>query len=405
MVPQYIYSLNDNKLPTSAGSKAYYLRKLLDKGFKVPETYVCTWQAYDRFLESDASLKQDLKIELAKKINPEKTYAVRSSANLEDHVNHSFAGQFKSLLEIKGLDSLLEAIQEIWETAQSQEVKVYFEHSRIHPSEIMMGVLIQEMVDPIISGVSFSKNPITGLDEIIIEAIHGNGAALLQDGATPDRWIYKWGEWIAVPSEKNIDQALVMQVIQQTKSIAKFFGKPADLEWVFDGRDIYWLQLREISSLEGLNYYSNKIAQDMLPGMIKPLIWSINIPLVNGAWVDIFTQLIGPNDIDPLSLAKPFYYRAYFNMGVIGNIMEMVGLPREALELMLGLEVSGPEQPKFKPSPKTYRLLPRITAFAIDMLRKPRKIERFLAEMGENYRTLQANHPDQMDEKELDKPD
>ena len=384
----YIYSLNQKTLPTSSGSKALNLRKLVDKGFEVPETYVCTWQAYHHFLTSEHAFEKNLRSELAKIIKPGKKYAVRSSANLEDHVDHSFAGQFMSVLNVEGLDNILAAIQAIWEEARSPQVQSYFEQSKISHPEILMGVLIQEMIDQKISGVSFSKNPITGLDEIIVEAVKGNGIAIVQQGVTPARWIHKWGEWITLPDNDDIDQAVIQQVVDQTKSIAKFYGKPADLEWVFDGDKVYWVQLREISSIAGINYYSNKIAQDMLPGMIKPLIWSINIPLVNGAWVKIFSELIGPNGIDPLSLAKSFYYRAYFNMGVIGDIMEMLGLPRETLELMMGLEDTGPDKPKFRPSTKTYRLLPRMLKFALGMLRKPREIERFNLQMKDTYQGM-----------------
>jgi pyruvate,water dikinase len=135
--------------------------------------------------------------------------------------------------------------------------------------------------------------------------------------------------------------------------------------------------------------------------MIKPLIWSINIPLVNGAWVNLFTQVIGPNHIDPLSLAKAFYYRAYFNMGVIGDILELVGLPRETLELMMGVEVAGPEKPRFKPSPKTYRLLPRIIKFAVQMLLKSDDIEQFPARMKAKYLEFQEIRIDELDEQAI----
>jgi len=52
--------------------------------------------------------------------------------------------------------------------------------------------------------------------------------------------------------------------------------------------------------------YSEKMAREMLPGLIRPLIWSVNIPLVNGAWVRILTELIGKNRLDPRSLARQF---------------------------------------------------------------------------------------------------
>lgn len=398
MTSKYIFSLKHDRLPAAAGGKAYYLRSLLEKGFPVPETFVCTWQAYERFLESDDALLEDLKAELTKKLDLKKSYAVRSSANIEDHANHTFAGQFKSILDVSGLDNVLDAIQDIWDNTWSPEVEAYYEKSQISSPDLLMGVVIQEMVSPLISGVSFSKNPITGLDEIIVEALHGNGAAIVQEGVTPERWIYKWGEFISVPDDNQIDQALISRVVDETKSIANMFGKPADLEWAYDGEKIFWLQLREITSLEDLNYYSNKIAQDMLPGMIKPLIWSVNIPLVNGAWVDLFTQVIGPNTIDPLSLAKSFYFRAYFNMGVIGDILELVGLPRETLELMMGVEVAGPDKPRFKPSPTTYRLMPRIIKFAFQMLFVSGEIEKFSNEMKERYKVIQEYPINEMDE-------
>ena len=96
-----------------------------------------------------------------------------------------------------------------------------------------------------------------------------------------------------------------------------------------------------------------------MPGMIKPLVWSVNVPMVNQAWVDLFTEAIGPNDIRPESLARSFAYRSYFNMGAIGDIFELLGMPRDSLELLLGLP-AGSDQPSFKPTPATMKLVPRM---------------------------------------------
>ena len=85
----------------------------------------------------------------------------------------------------------------------------------------------------------------------------------------------------------------------------------------------------------------------------------MNVPVVNQAWVDLFTEVIGPNDIDPNRLARAFGYRAYFDMGAIGDIFVALGMPRESLELLLGLP-AGAEKPRFKPTRATYRHTPRM---------------------------------------------
>ena len=205
------------------------------------------------------------------------------------------------------------AIWSIWATTRSLGVQAYLKKSAIDPDTLKMAVIIQEMVPPVVSGVSFSKNPMTGLDEIVVEAVKGSGEALVQDGVTPRRWINKWGVWVVQPEQEDIELDLIQEVVHQTKAIAKARGQAVDLEWVYDGQTIHWIQLREITSLD-INVYSNRISKEVFPGIIKPLVWSVNVPLVNGAWVRLFTELIGPNDIDPNSLAKSFYYRAYFNM-------------------------------------------------------------------------------------------
>jgi pyruvate,water dikinase len=312
---------------------------------------------------------------------------VRSSANVEDGSEHSFAGQFKTVLNVRGIDAVLAAMLSVWASTLEPGVRNYLEKSGIEAGDLKMAIIIQEMVEPCISGISFSKNPMTGMDEVIVEAVQGSGEALLQEGAPPMRWINKWGSWTAKADVQDPDLGLVEEVVQQTKVIAKQYGRPVDLEWVYDGQALYWVQLREITTLD-IPIYSNRISREVFPGIIKPLIWSVNVPLVNGAWVRLLTELIGPHDIEPESLAGLFYHRAYFNMGTFGQILEMLGLPRETLELLMGIEAEGPEKPSFKPTRKTYSLLPRMLAFAVDKLRFARKLDASLPQMDESLRAL-----------------
>ena len=47
------------------GNKALGLQALIGLGLPVPRTYVCTWDAYERFRSGDPGLEQTLKAELA----------------------------------------------------------------------------------------------------------------------------------------------------------------------------------------------------------------------------------------------------------------------------------------------------------------------------------------------------
>lgn len=404
MPEEYLFFLRDGRKIQHIGNKANSLRLLAHKGFPIPPTCVCTWDAYVRYVQGDTQVIEDLKTEIAAKLDSRKKYAIRSSANLEDGSDLSFAGQFKSVLDIQGVEEILKAVRFVWDTTQSPSIQAYLGQKASSSQDLKMAVVIQEMVPAEVSGVSFSKNPVTGLDEVLVEAIRGSGEALVQDGVTPQRWINKWGTWTDTPDDaldgQGIDLGLIDDVVRQTKAIARTCGRPVDLEWVYDGHQVKWLQMREITTL-GIPVYSNRLSKEVFPGIIKPLIWSVNVPLVNGAWVTLFTELIGPNGIQPEALAGLFYSRAYFDMAAVGQIFELLGLPRETLEILMGMEVEGPERPSFKPSAKTYRLLPRMLRFGLDKVRFSRKIEAFLPAMESAFRPLKLQRGEELSQAQL----
>ncbi len=206
MPDEYIFPLQNTSQIRSIGNKAENLRFLAAKGFPAPVTYVCTWDAYARYVQDDVQVIEALRSELAVKLDRNKKYAIRSSANLEDGLDSSFAGQFKSVLDVQGVDEILQAIWSIWATTQSPATQAYLGQNGSRIQDLKMAVIIQEMVPPLVSGVAFSKNPITGLDEVLVEAVRGSGEALVQEGATPDRWINKWGTWTSTPDESNNGQ-------------------------------------------------------------------------------------------------------------------------------------------------------------------------------------------------------
>jgi len=124
------------------------------------------------------------------------------------------------------------------------------------------------------------------------------------------------------------------------------------------------------------------MAREMIPGIILPLVWSINIPTISRAWKIILKDLFGDSvsNLNFMNLAKSFYCRAYFNMGLFGDLFSILGMPRESLELMLGLEVIGSEKPMFSPSARTLRYFPRIMSFSFGITLLPYRINNYIAE-------------------------
>jgi pyruvate,water dikinase len=147
------------------------------------------------------------------------------------------------------------------------------------------------------------------------------------------------------------------------------------LEWLYYDNKVWWIQLREITTIDELDFYSNRMSSEHLPGLIKPLIWSINIPLVCGAWITLLEEIIGNTNLLPMDMAKQFYFRAYYNMSALGKLFEKIGIPRDSLEIMM----RGDKDASIRPKPPLW-LYPKLLRFAITKTFFERKLQRHLKE-------------------------
>jgi phosphohistidine swiveling domain-containing protein len=214
------------------------------------------------------------------------------------------------------------------------------------------------------------------------------GDALVQGGVTPQRWINKWSNWLIKPATEFVPLAVVEQLVTRIRQIARRFRAHVDIEWAYDGRDLYFLQLREITTLNRHNIYSNHISKEMLPGIIKPLISSINLPLAGAVWVRLLNEMIGQARLQPEELARCFYYRVYFNMGVFGRIFEDVGLPADSIELIMNLVPPDANKPAMRPTLKTLLRLPRMLRFSLEKWYFAEPMSRALPVLDEQLHTF-----------------
>jgi phosphoenolpyruvate synthase/pyruvate phosphate dikinase len=360
--PALIKRLKAGLKSDETGNKANSLLFLHRYGFNIPISFLVTTYAYERFLKEGSVLLDELRKELLNL--PDLNYAVRSSTTVEDSKDYSYAGQFQTLINIRGTENIMKAVHEVWNSASLLNDNEYLKKTKI--STLKCGVIIQEMISSRLAGVSFSRNPVTNQNEIVIEAVEGYGEDLVQKGITPLRWRIR-KEIVSEGNEKHHYFSVIRQVASDTARLKRYFGSHIDIEWAYDGKKLFYLQLRQITARKDLQIYSNKMAKEMLPGQIKPLVWSVNIPMVNGTWIKLLSEITGGLNVKPEDLAKPFYYQTYFNVVALGKIFSEFGLPADSLEYLMMRNDNS--RPSFKPGLKTLKHTFRIIRFIYTKLR------------------------------------
>ena len=267
-----VVALEEAHHEASYGGKAVSLGAAIRAGLPVPPGAAIGTTLVDRAMTGDAAAVDTL---LASPHVPNTRLAVRSSAVGEDSAGASFAGQHATKLNVR-TPQLLDALRVVWESARTESALAYRKRKGL-PAEPRIGVVVQMLVEPVAAGVLFTRNPMTGADERLIEAAWGLGEAVVNGAVVPDRFrLSSNGRVVeAVPGDKDIKvwygdgdgtvEVPVDEALRQTPCLnddqlaalhalsvrcMRVWGSHLDLEWALGGDGtMYLLQCRPITTL------------------------------------------------------------------------------------------------------------------------------------------------------------
>jgi pyruvate,water dikinase len=317
---RWLSSLSKKDIPI-AGGKGANLAEMYNANFPVPPAFIITAQSFDKFLReanlkekikkiiSDtnvfntkqleenskqirelvikAEIPEDMQAEIIeaysilctdKKDNIEDIFvAVRSSATAEDLADASFAGQQETFTNIKGKKFLIEAVKKCFASLYTARAVYYRKKKGFDKKETFLSVVVQKMINSEKSGVMFTKNPVSGKNEIIIEAVFGLGEGIVSGKILPDHYVLNDdleltekkiankkialikeengnGKEIKLSEKTSNSQVLSLAEISTLgdlgQRIEKHYKKPQDIEFAVEKGKIYIVQSRPVTTIK-----------------------------------------------------------------------------------------------------------------------------------------------------------
>ncbi|MEU6031317.1 PEP/pyruvate-binding domain-containing protein [Streptomyces tauricus] len=196
---------------------------------------------------------------------------VRSSSPQEDTQESSLAGQFASVLDVRGWRAFRAAVRTVLDSAHRPDGSV-----------APMAVLVQPMLTARVGGVLFGADPLAGRsDRLLVSAVRG-GPDSLVSGEQPgtNYWLTRRGR-LSHTAPEGAEPLLGACELRRLARLARqargVFGGPQDIEFGFDTAGRLWLfQSRPITAMaarpaRGARLLGPGPVAETLPDQLEPL--------------------------------------------------------------------------------------------------------------------------------------
>lgn len=358
-----VYQPDEQPPVGTVGGKAAALSFLVAQGFTVPPFLMVSPAAFTgETLDASALAEIDRLIAGL----GEAPFAVRSSAVEEDGAAHSHAGQFLSLLNVATAD-IAAAVEKVWRSGAAESVQTYREARGLTAEGGRPAVIIQKQVKARAAGVLFTADPVRrdpGL--IVISAIAGLGDRLVGGEEDGDDYVLAKadGRIVAQPEGGVLSAADLAKLHALALQAEAAFGRPQDMEWAFEGEDLFALQSRPITTRidrsaaasplpdPGIIIFDNSNIIESYPGVVAPLTYSF-AQYAYARVYRMFVRMVGVGE-DRISANAAVFEnmlgrldgRVYYNLLNWYRVLAMLpgfALNRAHMETMMGVSEPLPD--------------------------------------------------------------
>ncbi len=232
--------------------------------------------------------------------DPSLTFALRSSALGEDTGGVSFAGQYKSLLNVSG-DSILDAYKEVVSSKYSVTAMTYRLNRGIPDETVAMCVGCLCMVDAVSGGVAYTRNPVDDNDDrIVINSVWGLPKPVVDGRLATDLFVLtrdepllivdrnvasKESKFVCYPEEgirrlsatddekyaPSLSDEQAFDLARIALRLEEYHQVPLDIEWAVDADgSITLLQCRQLLQQEAASDgASEDAARPSVPALLE----------------------------------------------------------------------------------------------------------------------------------------
>jgi len=236
--------------------------------------------------------------------------AMRSSALGEDVAGASFAGQYRSLLNVRK-ENLFQAYKEIVASKYGLTAMTYRLNRGIKDEDVAMCVGCLAMVDPEAGGVAYSRNPLRpGDDTVVINSVLGLPKSVVDGSGAVDIFtlsrkkqprevqkqiVFKNTKFLCYPDEgvcrvelsgdeggmPSLKDERALEIADVAERLEEYYGAAQDVEWALDkdGR-IVFLQTRPLQQRDGTE---TEVVQGIDPSLQDSVLLTGGVTASGGA--------------------------------------------------------------------------------------------------------------------------